>query len=265
MRRTHRDREGLFLLEGPLAIRDALLTGAHVREVFVSDGGGRQEWEPLAVAQGVPIWRVAPAVAVTLTDTTTPQGAVAIVEAPHAALSEVIATADLVVVLDDVRDPGNAGTVVRSSAAAAASCVIFTDGCVDPLHPKTVRASAGALFQVRVVRDVAVVKALHACRSAGLEVLAADAARGTACDRLDLTSRVAIVLGNEGRGVTEASRSLADDFVSVPLPGSVESLNVGIAGSILLFEAVRQRRAAEERHDNRRARAAAVYPGAKSE
>lgn len=242
MTRTHRDEVGAFLVEGPLVISEALRSGAHVREVFTSLGRDEGAWEALARSRGVPVWRSSPEVVAALSETTTPQGAVAVVDAPSGSVADLPCGADLVVVLDEVRDPGNAGTLIRSAVAAGASAVVFCRGAVDPLHPKTVRASAGALFHIPVLRGVSLARALEALRSAGLTVLGADPHGGTACDRVDLTSPVAIVLGNEAWGMTPEARDAVDGVVSIPMPGAAESLNVGIAGSILLFEVVRQRR-----------------------
>ena len=158
-------------------------------------------------------------------------------------VSEV--SGDLVVVLANVRDPGNAGTLVRSAVAAGASAVVFCSGSVDPFNPKTVRSTAGLLFHVDVSAGVALDAALSELREMGFLILGADASSSKAPDEVDLSERVALVLGNESWGIEETSSRLLDDIVGIPMPGPAESLNVGIAGSVLLFEAVRQRRAAD--------------------
>jgi TrmH family RNA methyltransferase len=146
-------------------------------------------------------------------------------------------------VLAEVRDPGNAGTLVRAAVAAGAEAVVFGAGSVDPLGPKTVRAAAGSLFSVTVIRNVDIRQALAQLRASGFTVVGADARATTSPEQVDLTARVALVLGNEAWGLPAEMVDLLDLTVGIPMPGPVESLNVGIAGSILLFEAVRQRRA----------------------
>ena len=175
-----------------------------------------------------------------LTDTSTPQGVVAVAEA-RTIEAEAI-DGDLVVLLADVRDPGNAGTLLRSAVAAGSSGVVFAKGSVDPFNPKSVRATAGLLFRVPLVHEVALEDALGVLKARGFFVVGAAVGAAVAPEDVDLTQAVALVLGNESWGIEAGARSLLDEVVGIPMPGPAESLNVGIAGSILLFEAVRQRR-----------------------
>ena len=236
LRRNERTRAGAFLVEGPIAVSEALAHG-DVQDLFVdADASIASTW----LAQGaVPVsGRVIDA----LTDTNTPQGIVAVVSMRTIPIADV--SGDLVVVLANVRDPGNAGTLIRSAVAAEASAVVFCSGSVDPFNPKTVRSTAGLLFHVDVAAEVGLEAVVNALRNKGFLILGADAASSKAPDEVDLSERVALVLGNESWGIEESTASLLDDIVGIPMPGPAESLNVGIAGSVLLFEAVRQRRAA---------------------
>ena len=235
LRRAHRDRSGLFLVEGPRALADALEAGAPIVDVFATEPG----------AQTLPagyerVTLVGDRVMRLLSDSATPQGVVAVAQAPRAPL-DVLTSSDLSLILADVRDPGNAGTLVRSAAAAGAGAVVFAEGSVDPFGPKTVRASAGALFLVPIVTGVDVGEAVSAARAAGVQVLGADATGGSDLDAADLSRPTAFVLGNEAWGFGAGLRTILDGTVAIPMPGRTESLNVGIAGSILLFEAVRRR------------------------
>ena len=234
LRRNERTRAGAFLVEGPIPVDEALGHG-EVEELFVD-----------AAVSFASDWLARGAVAVSgrvieaLSETSTPQGVVAVARMHTVAPSEV--SGDLVVVLSDVRDPGNAGTLVRSAVAAGASAVIFCSGSVDPFNPKTVRSTAGLLFHVDVVAGVALDVVAGELRDKGFLMVGADAASSKGLDEIDLTRPVALVLGNESWGIEEASGHLLDEVVGIPMPGPAESLNVGIAGSVLLFEAVRQRR-----------------------
>jgi TrmH family RNA methyltransferase len=194
------------------------------------------------VKRGVPLVPVSEAVLESLCDTTTPQGMAAVVRMGRAAPEEVPSDASLVLILAELRDPGNAGTLIRSALAAGASAVVFTRGSVDPWHPKTVRAAAGTLFHVPVTRAHALEETVSQLRAAGVVVIGADATSRRPLDSVDLTRRIAFVVGNEAWGLPSDMRHLLDEDIGIPMPGPVESLNVGIAGSILLFEAVRQRR-----------------------
>lgn len=209
-----------------------------MREVFVSDEVVARELEEV----GAPVLRVTPAVIEALSETTTPQGAVAVVDMHDRDPTSLAEHADLVLVLDQIRDPGNAGTLVRCGAAAGAAAVFFTAASVDPYSPKTVRASAGALFKVALGRAVAFPELVRELTARGFAVVGAEAAASTPYDSLDYSGRVAFVVGNEAWGIGAEHRALLSQVVSIPMPGDAESLNAGIAGAILLFEAVRQRR-----------------------
>lgn len=196
--------------------------------------------------------RVTDDVVSSLSDTATPQGVVAVVQMRSLELGDLPDDADLVIVLADVRDPGNAGTILRSALAAGADAAVFASGSVDPYHPKTVRAGAGALFRLPVSRGIDLADALSVLKGAGFSLLGAEASAQVPYTDVDMTGKLALVLGNEAWGLPSEAPAAIDLFVSIPMPGAVESLNVGIAGALLLFEAVRQRGA--EASEPRRAK-----------
>ncbi|MFN2388540.1 MAG: TrmH family RNA methyltransferase [Actinomycetota bacterium] len=240
-RRAARDEAGTFLAEGPKPVAAALAAGARVHDLFIGESA-RPDPGLLesARARKVAVTRVGDAVIRAICDAATPQGVVAVVAmGPQ---PELPARPTLVVVLAEVRDPGNAGTLVRSAVAAGADAVVFSKGSADPFGPKTVRAAAGALFAVPVLRDVDLPSVFGALRARGVTIVGTDARATTTYDALDLTRPVAFALGNEAWGLDPSTVALTDETVRVPMPGDAESLNVGIAGSLLLFEAVRQRR-----------------------
>ena len=191
-------------------------------------------------ALGVPTFEVSDGVLKVMSEAMTPQGVVAVAEMQPASLFDA-AKGDLVLVLAEVRDPGNAGTLVRSAEAAGAAGIVFTDGSVDPFGPKTVRAAAGSLFRLPIVRDVSLADAVQVLKEAGHRVVGADATSPRHVDEVDLEGRISFVLGNEAWGVPADASALLDETVGIRMPGPTESLNVAVAGSILLFEAVRRR------------------------
>lgn len=224
-------------------MRDALATRGGVRCVFVS--AEHPEVDAIAadaVAAGADLVRATPAVLEAVSDASTPQGVVAVVAMRDVSLSEIDGGVDLVLVLDQVRDPGNAGTLVRCATAAGAGAVVFTRGSVDPYAPKTVRSAAGLTDDVDLVRDADFAETARELGARGFSLVGTDAAAETAYDDLDYTGRVAFVVGNEAWGIAEEHRAVLGRLVAIPMPGNAESLNAGIAGAILLFEAVRQRR-----------------------
>ncbi len=146
--------------------------------------------------------------------------------------------------LAEVADPGNAGTLVRAAAAAGIEVVVATAGTVDLFAPKTVRASAGAVLHVPICATGAATETLGALAAAGLRTVVAVVDHGEPYDRVDLTARTAIVVGNEAHGLDRTLVAQADVAVRIPMAGPVESLNVAMAGTLLCFEVLRQRRIA---------------------
>jgi TrmH family RNA methyltransferase len=241
-RRPHRQQRSALLIEGGTAVAEALRSGALVDEIFVSESApNAHAVVAIAAEQGTPVVWASDGVLAALSDAATPQGIVAVARSPLIEL-DALEGGNLVVVLAQVRDPGNAGTLLRSGAAAGASAVIFTHGAVDPLNPKTVRAAAGALFSLPVVSGARLVDSVALLRARGLSILGASARASHAVYDRDLRRPTALILGNESWGLPPEQRRLLDDEVGIPMPGAVESLNVGVAGSVLLFEAARQRR-----------------------
>ena len=253
-KRTFRAREGRFLAEGPQAVREGVARPGTVVELFATrEAAGRHaELVTQATAAGLPVHLVSGEVMTALAQTVTPQGVVAVCRVLDEPLPEVLARCpQLVAVLAHVRDPGNAGTVVRTADAAGAGAVLLTGDSVDPYNSKCVRASAGSLFHlpVSVGRDVAA--DLPALREAGLRVLAAD---GNATLDLDaaadsglLAAPTAWVFGNEAWGLPEATRALADEVVKVPIHGRAESLNLATAAAVCLYASARAQSATNRR------------------
>jgi len=195
-----------------------------------------------AAGAGVRISRLAPGVLERVAGTVTPQPLLAVAPWCDVPLDDVLG-ATFVVVCADLRDPGNAGTVLRSAEGAGAGAVVLCDGSVEAFNPKTVRASAGALFHVPVVQGGPPEEVLDRLGAAGLRRLGASADGGVPHTATDLTGPVALVLGNEASGLPPGLAERLDAMVTVPLVGRSESLNVGMAAAVLCFEVARQRAA----------------------
>lgn len=246
LRRRHRDETGRFLAEGPQAVREALAAGV-VEELFVDHERGHADL--VAAAEHAEI-RVSPADApalAALTETVTPQGVVAVCRHLHTDIGAVLdAGPALVAVLAGVADPGNAGTVLRTADAAGAAAVVFPDGSVDPYNGKCVRASAGSLFHLAVVRGGTAEAAVSELRRAGLAVLAADAHGAEDLDDLAdsgrLAERTAWLLGSEAHGLPTELAAAADARVRVPIHGRAESLNLAAAAAVCLYASARAQR-----------------------
>lgn len=251
LKRSFRERDRAFLAEGPQAVREALApeSAAGVRELFVSpDAEGRNpELVRAAEDRGIPVHRLGADVLAGLSQTVTPQGVVAVCDLIDVPLAQALATQPrLVVVLAQVRDPGNAGTVVRAADAAGADAVVLTSASVDPYNGKCVRASAGSLFHLPLVAGVAVEEAVAGLRAAGLQVLAADGAGSRdldeAADEGLLAAPTAWIFGNEAWGLPAEVAALADHVVRVPIHGRAESLNLATAAAVCLYASARAQR-----------------------
>ena len=269
-KRSWRTKMGRFIVEGPQAVREALIHQAtnkpHRATVGVEDGQTRPRptgaildvWATSEAAErhpdilehakaaNIPIREATSAALAELTDTVTSQDIVAIVEHIDTELPQAITKdSKLVVVLSQVRDPGNAGTVLRVADAAGADSVIFTNSSVDVYNPKTVRATAGSLFHLPVVTGVGLPEVVELARARWLQVLAADA-HPPAHDLhvpwdtgLDLSQPTTWVFGNEAWGLPEKDRKQADSAVAIPLYGQAESLNLATAAAVCLYESAR--------------------------
>lgn len=235
------------MLEGAVVVLEAVSAGLELRDVFLraEDPEAAELREPCE-RSGARVLEVGDNVLKALADTASPQGVVAVAATPRFGVSDLSAAADLVLVLAQVRDPGNAGTLVRSAAAAGADCVVFSEGSVDPFGPKTVRASAGSVLRVPVDRGRSLAESLAALRGKGFKILAAEGRADNILYDIDLTRSTAIVLGNEAWGL-EAEAGF-DASARIPMEEATESLNVATAGSLFLFEAVRQRRLSSAAH-----------------
>jgi RNA methyltransferase, TrmH family len=249
-KKAFRERDRSFLAEGPQAVREALRTPGVVTELFVT-GQGRARHPDLAAEAaglGVPVHEVGGDVMAELAQTVTPQGLLAVcrfVDVPLEALAD--ARPRLVVVLASVRDPGNAGTVVRTADAAGADGVVFSATSVDPYNAKCVRSSAGSLFHLPVVAGPALTEVVAGLHAAGLQVLAADGSSGAILDEAggpDLARPTAWLFGNEAWGLPDTLLELADSAVAVPIYGQAESLNLAAAAAVCLYASARHARGA---------------------
>lgn len=238
-RKKERQRSGLFLVEGPQAVRELLAYRPQLAEAVFSASGAepwRTELHRLAGAARVEIERVSDAVLAAMAETVTPQGVIAIARAESVPLADALAGARLVAVLHEVRDPGNAGTVLRAADAVGADAVIFSGASIDPWHPKVVRSTTGSLFHLPVALAPALDAVVAAARAAGLQVLAADVRGEDLPGATPVLARPsAWVFGNEARGLSEADRALADRTVRLPIYGRAESLNLATAASVCLY------------------------------
>ena len=229
-------------------LTEAISSGAPVESVYLDPGAAGIAEQALAqrcLDAGARVFDLDDGVLVRVAATVHPQPVVAVVRRIDVPLETIgPRKPGLVVVCAEVRDPGNAGTVIRSAEAAGADAVVFCDGAVDPYNPKTVRASAGALFHVPFVAGGGSIAVLERLGAWELWRWATVAKGGTDYTEADLRRPGALVLGNEAAGVAGSLMPHVDAQLTIPMQGRAESLNVGMAAAVLCFEAARQRRGA---------------------
>jgi RNA methyltransferase, TrmH family len=242
--RSARWRDRVFVAEGLELVRTALEAPVRMESLYLGAGAGADpvvlELAAAARATGARVFELAPGVLERVADTVTPQPVLAVLPMLDVALAAV-SPADLIVVCVGLRDPGNAGTVIRSADAAGAGAVVWCGDSVDPYNPKTVRSSAGSLFHVPLVATPGT-EVLETLGSLGYRRLAAAPREGMDYATVDWRRPTAIVLGNEASGLDPALAATLDGSVVIPMGGRAESLNVGVAGAVLCFESLRQRR-----------------------
>ncbi|MCA0296839.1 MAG: RNA methyltransferase [Actinobacteria bacterium] len=262
-RRQERKERGQFLVEGRQAVREALRVPGLVEAVFFRWASAMDNLDlfDLAREAGVDYYGVSEQNLATLTDTVTPQGVVAVARTLDVTLKSVLGKkarkidkprkkhrrkdVSLVVICAQVRDPGNAGTVIRCADAFGADAVILSSDSVEVYNPKTVRASVGSIFHLPIVVGVDLAEAIDACRAAGMQIFATDGAAGTDLTDLDadLEKPTAWVMGNESWGLPVEHLALADHTVAVPIYGQAESLNLATAAAVCLYASASAQRA----------------------
>lgn len=247
--RSARSRAGQFLVEGPQGVREAVaFASERVRDIYVTDHARERHRDIVAAALAQDLWVHLASDDVVAAMSRDAQGILAVVETTGESLDDVLARKPrLVAILSNVRDPGNAGTAIRVADAAGADAVILAGDSVDITNPKVVRATAGSLFHVPIVR-APLESAVAGLHDVGVTVLAADASGeaelgGAGATNEDLAVPTAWVFGNEAWGLTKDDIALTDLVVRIPIYGRAESLNLATAASVCLYASARAHRA----------------------
>jgi RNA methyltransferase, TrmH family len=245
-------------VEGPKLIEEALRSGLEAEALLVSEGGERQAGRILRAAAGsdagIPrsrVLRTTDKLFEGVAGTDTPQGVAALFRQRAWEFSDVLrgpgemrSSSPLVVVLAAVQDPGNVGTIVRSAEAFGATGAVAARGTADPWSPKALRSSAGSALRLPILRGMAIPVLLAQLKIAGIRIYTTSSARADGAGQADLREAAAIFVGNESSGVPAEVDRAADAIISIPMADVVESLNAGVAASLVLYEAARQRNAA---------------------
>ena len=236
-----RRREGLFAAEGiklfheaPQALREKVF----VSESFLADADHRQ------MVDGTPYETVSDSVFAHMSDTATPQGILTLLHMPHYGKEELLGSSGrpaLIMVLEDLQDPGNMGTILRTGEGAGVTGVVLSKGCVDLFAPKTIRSTMGSVFRVPFYQTDDLAGTIAWLKQEGIQTCAAHLKGELPYHKADYLGGTAFLIGNEGNGLTEETAALADVKVKIPMEGKVESLNAAVAAALLMYEAHNRR------------------------
>lgn len=248
-KRSARNDSGTFLLEGPQAVREALM---YRPDVLIELYATPAAWDKHAdirdnvERQGTRVTLASETVLAAMADTVTPQGLIAVAKQTPARMSDVMRGAPkLIAICEQVRDPGNLGTIIRAADAAGADALILTGRTVDPYNPKVVRSTTGSLFHLPIVVGAELDDVIAQCHEVGLRVIAADVKGDDLLERRAvLADPTAWLFGNEARGLEDEAVALADMALKLPIFGKAESLNLATAASVCMYESAFAQRTA---------------------
>lgn len=244
------DEEHVFLVEGIRMFREVPVD--ELQEVYVSESFYKKEKvlvNAIAGQAGVHIEVLTDTVFAHASDTKTPQGVLCVVRQKSYKLEDLLKGEKRhLLVLDNLQDPGNMGTIVRTAEGAGVTGVIMSRDCVDIYNPKTIRSTMGSIYRMPFYYAEDILKAIRKIKDAGIKVYAAHLDGEKSYDEEDYAFSCAFLIGNEGNGLREETSKMADHYIIIPMSGEVESLNAAIAASVLMFEVKRQRRNTEKIH-----------------
>lgn len=237
-----RKEQGLFIVEGIKMLEEAKDSGL-LSKVYISESFYQDKSSYIGFLSDMDYVIVTDSVFRLVTDTMTPQGIMGTVKTPIYSMDKMLDSKDgFLLLLEDIRDPGNLGTIIRTAEAAAVTGIIMNSSCADILQPKVVRSTMGSIYRVpyHVVRDFTTF--LGKLKAEGYKLYAAHLSGVSYDTEGGFLGKSGLMIGNEAVGLSEEASSMADSLIKIPMAGKVESLNAAVAASILMYEAVRQRR-----------------------
>ncbi|HYF83071.1 MAG TPA: RNA methyltransferase [Clostridia bacterium] len=239
--KKYRDEYGKFIIEGEKLLKEALDYKASISMVLFSESFAESErygeLEAALKSSNIPLYYSDERVFKEVGETETPQGVIAIVDKMEFNLDSILKKDELcIVLLDEVRDPGNAGTIIRTADACGIDAVLLSNGSVDLYNGKTIRATMGSLFHIPVIQNLDTTEAILKLKDSSVMTIGADPHSSESCIDLPRYKRSAIIIGNESQGIGREIIELLDKNIKIPMPGRAESLNAGIAASILMYE-----------------------------
>jgi RNA methyltransferase, TrmH family len=237
--KRYRDEKGQFIVEGFRFCSEALMSHFEIPFLFISEGS-LDRWKSFnlenKLQNSTKVYQVKDSVLKSICSTDTPQGVAAVASKAN---TDLRYDDGFYILADRIQDPGNMGTIIRTAHAAGASGVITTEGTVDIYNEKTMRSTMGSIFHIKVIED-SDLKIIKELKNRGFKLVVSTLDTDKNFFDVSLKDNVIIAVGNEGNGISDRVQSIADIKVKIPMPGGAESLNVGVAASIMIFEKVRQ-------------------------
>lgn len=235
-----RKEQKAFVIEGRKMFEEICTDKSRLVKAYFSESYAKE-----AYPKGLPEFPcevVADKVFEAVAETVTPQGVLAIVKMPEYSLAEMVESAGTLVLLEDLRDPGNLGTIIRTAEAAGVSGVILSKESVDVYNPKVIRSTMGAVYRVPFLYVEDFKETLQVLKESQVRLLAAHLKGTKTFEKADYSGKVGILIGNEANGLTEETAEMAEEKVLIPMAGSVESLNAAVAAALLMYEAFRKQK-----------------------
>jgi len=252
--KKYRELRKEFFVEGARIVKEALMSSAEIKEIIISEKASENEDIAeticMAIKLGCDIYTVSETVFKSISETTNPQGILATIKMADYDLEEMIIAKSIdvckcdkyFVILDEIKDPGNMGTIIRTADAAGFNGVIVSKGCVDVYNPKVLRSTMGSIFHIPINLSQDLSYALKEIKMQNIRVYAAHTKGNLYYYEADMTQSTAIVIGNEAFGISDKTMESADELISIPITGRAESLNASVAAGILMYEPLRQKK-----------------------
>ena len=244
-RKKNRNEEGLFLIEGLRIINEAQTEDVQIKYVFVSDSFvNKNKSDKIKFdieKRAKEIVQIPDDIFKYISETENPQGILAVLKQMNYNEDEIINKGDFFLIIEEISDPGNLGTIIRTSDAGNVSGVFLTEGCVDIYNSKVIRSTMGSIFRVPTVYTSDVKDLIEKLNNHNVNVFASCVKGGSPYTKCDFTDKCAIIIGSESLGAEEKTIRSSDQIVSIPMPGGAESINASVAAGILIYEVVRQR------------------------
>jgi len=240
-----REESGMFFIEGIRFVEEALKENISINKVLVSEcleeiNGGKEILKEVN-ERGYAVFTLPRKLFMEVSDTKSPQGILAVLQDRNCKIQDTYDERNFFIVLEEIQDPGNMGTIIRTADAVGATGVVLSKGCVDVYNPKVLRSTMGSVFHIPICTSEDIFKTLDDMKSKGIKVCAAHI--GGDCDYydMDFTDNIAVIIGNEANGISGKMKDYADILVKIPMPGKAESLNASVAAGILMYEVLRKR------------------------